>query len=755
MTRERVSTAERDARIDAMLRRGREAAARSYDPVRHLLGGPAGWAAGKTVYRPPMSLWYAHALLREGGSENERTATAIVGVALDSQERSPGHPHRGNFLWLADDEEVVDLNAVQFMLRALLPLLAEHGSRLPASLLERCRDAVRLALDEQERMDVAPTYTNIHLMALFSLVVGGEWLTARGDEAGDRYLALGRRRWAEWVRFTTGSGAPHEFNSPGYGAIDLSALAALHRYARDPLVSLQADLLYERLWLHLALHLHPPTGQQAGPHCRCYWRMMTGEPPAVLDLLWREAGRTFVAGDGDGGDAAARIPESLELALTDHRLPEAVRTWLEHHAGALPCEVRETADREEGQTLTTYLTPSYALGTAAHTYSIGQDDYYIEHQANYLALHYRRPPSSADSGAWGLVYSRYVVNDRHLGTLSAAPDRPKTMNFYDQGNFAGAQRHNKAIALYALQPQPEEVFSLKTVVVFPRAETLEEVWLGDRRVSVADLPVPVPDGEWVVVADGELYAGVRPLAPSRLGRLDVGAPVLLERGPAGELWLTAYNYRGPAKRFWDYASLRGAFWRGNLRAGYVLEAAGRHEYASAAAFLAYLRAADVRDETAPAAESPLVRTVAYASGGDEIELRYDLWRTRTLGRRINGVADAAPALDSPLAVQDDSGTLRAGSAVLHTDPGDMVWLIAQEHDPARRVWTVVNPQDRPTGLRLETGAGVVATARMGAGRVQLRALAGAAPELVLETPGGAPAFDLPPGTRLRTGPATA
>ena len=114
-------------------------------------------------------------------------------------------------------------------------------------------------------MAVAPTYTNIHLMSLFSLLVGGEWL---GDA---HFLALGRARWDAWVAFTAGSGAPHEYNSPGYGAIDLSALAALHQYVRDPRVKLQARLFYERVWLHLALHFHRPTGLHAGPHCRCYW----------------------------------------------------------------------------------------------------------------------------------------------------------------------------------------------------------------------------------------------------------------------------------------------------------------------------------------------------------------------------------------------------------------------------------------------------------------------------------------------------
>ena len=464
----------------------------------------------------------------------------------------------------------MDLNAVQFVLRALLPLLVEHGDRLPDDLVARCREALRLALEEQERMAVAPTYTNIHVMSLFSLLVGGEWL----EDA--HFLALGRARWDAWVAFTAGSGAPHEYNSPGYGAVDLGALAALHQYVRDPRVKLQARLFYERVWLHLALRLHRPTGLHAGPHCRCYWPVMTGGRASLHDLLWRETGRTFLLEDepaGASGTASegARVPASLDLALTDHWLPETARAWIEGQALALPAEVRETANREEGADLTTYLTPAYALGTASRTYSIGQDDFYIEHQANHLLLHYARPGESAP---WGMLYSRYVVNDRHYGTISAAPDRPPNA-FYDQGNFGAVQLRNKAIALYALQAQHEEVSSLKTVVAFRQARPaagLDEVWLGGRRVGAGDLPLDVAPGEWLVVADGAVYAGVRPLQPGCLGR---EAPIVLEQGPEGELWLTIYNYRGPAKRFWDYASLRGAFWRGNLRAGYVIEVAER------------------------------------------------------------------------------------------------------------------------------------------------------------------------------------
>jgi hypothetical protein len=668
-----------------------------YDSKRRLIG-QQGAEPGTTAYRPAGSLPFAHSLLREG---DVAEAAAIVAAVIDSQVLDEGDPHRGNFLWLADDPEVADLNAVQFVLRGLLPLLLEQGERLPSGLLERCRVVVRAALEEEERMNVAPTYTNIHLMSLFALVVGGEWL---GDE---RFAALGRERWQRWVDFTAASGAPHEFNSPSYGGINLSALAAIQMYARDALVRLQARLMYERLWLHVALHLHVPTGQVAGPHCRCYWDAMTTGRSSQKAILWLLTGWPWLDEPGPW----------LELALTDHWLPEAARDWLERHPTT--AEVRETANPEVGQHLTTYLTPTYALGTASSTYGIGQDDFYIEHQANYLLLHYVRPDG------FGMVYSRYVVNDRHRGRLGAAPDRPKTMNFYDQGHFGGAQLRNRAIALYALMPQHDEVSSLKTVVAFPGI--VDELWIEGARVEVAELPRTLADGQWLVVVDGSVYVGVRPLEPSRLGR---DAPILLERGPEGELWLTIYNYRGAPKRFWDYASLGGAFWRGNVRVGYLLEVAARDEYLNAAAFLDHLRQAPVSDQM----DGSHVRTVRFG----ELDLRFDLWHTRPIERLIAGAPYPAPMLDSPVAAQGDGGRLELGDAMLETAAGVPTWLIARDD-----TWTAVVPGRRRTRLRLTTPVGEAVAEAFGPGRIEVQP-----DRVLLECLDGPSGLSLPQGARL-------
>ena len=705
---------QRAARLEAMYARGTQAAQSCFDATRNLVYQSA--AADPTIrtYRQSASLPLALALLRQGDEASVNQAIAIVAAVLESQELAPQHPHVGNWLWLTDDEEVADINAVQFVLRGLLPVLVRHGHLLPENLLETCRTRVRLALAEEERIDVAPTYSNIHIMSLFALNVGGQWLQ---DE---HFAALGNARWQRWVRFTLDAGAPHEYNSPNYGAINLMTLALLHELIADPVIRLQARLMYERLWLHVGLHMHTPTHQLAGPHCRCYWGpLQTGRGP-VKDLLWRETGWDWLLTPGPyGGDAEP--PAVLELMETDHWLPPYLATWLQQQAQAMPFEVRETANRSAGFDLTSYFSSSYTLGTASRTYGIGTICFYIEHQANYLMLYYSRPE---EAGGWGMMYSRYIVNDRHWGTLGAAPDRPKDANFYDQGNFAGVQLNNKAIALYALEAQHEAVFSLKTVVALPSGHALEEVWLDDRAVALdGDLPT-LEANDWLIVADGGVYIGVRPLAQSCLGR---EAPIQLAWGPLGELWLVIYNYRGGAIRFWDYASLGGAFWRGNLRAGFVVEVAERSEYASATDFLKHLQAATVEDEV----DEQHVRTVSYDSGGEKLAIRYDLWHTEPVARLLNDQPYTSPNLHSPLAVQGASGRLTVGNATLITNP-QQVWLIAQELDPASRTWIAVNPTDDPTPLRLETPCGLITAAAWGMGRLEWQAPADGEQRLIIE-----------------------
>jgi hypothetical protein len=675
----------------------------------------------------------AHALLRQGGPEGARRAGELIENLLAIQERDPAHPHRGNWPRFEGDEHVEDLNSAPFVLRWLLPLLLEPGDRLPRDLRARCDESIRLALAEIERMDVSSTYTNILLKSVYALIVGGEVI---GDAGFQR---VGKARWRRWLDFTVRSGAPREYNSPKYMGFDFTTLARLVQGTQDETLRLEARLVVERFWLHAAAHLHRPTRQLSGPHARCYWPALTTGRDTLNEVLWRETGWTWPIEPGPFDEGTTVLPTSLDLALTAYELPGFVATWLEHQERAFPYEVRECASVDEGYDLTTYHSRSFALGTASRTYSTGTGVLAIEQMANHLLLHYVRP---GDRGGWGLMYSRFVVNDQHRGTLRTSPLRSDESPFFDQGNFAGVQARGKAIGLYALLPLGDTyVGSLKTVVAFPLGGMLERVWIDDRPVRLADAPVSLRPGEWLVVEDGAVRIGVRPLEPTCLGR---EAPLVLERGPLGELWLCIYNYRGAAKRFWELNALGGAFWRGNLRAGFVVEVAERDAHEDAGQFLAHLREATVLDST----DERRVRTVTYRSGGDEISLDYDLWNTAPGERRIGGEPYAPPSLSSPLGVQGASGEVRVGSAVLTTEP-QPVWLIADEIDPARRGWIAVNPWERPTRLRLETAAGVVEAERWGLGRLEWRAPAGRPQTLLVEAVTAPVGLRAPPGVEVR------
>ncbi len=710
----RSADPERSARINQLLDRGIEVAREAYDAGQYLedFGRKT---MDQVIVGSPLAL--AQALLRQGDPESIEYAAAIIESVLDMQETHPGHPHRGNWPRWVGEEEITDLNSAPFILRWLIPLFLYHDHQLPRDLLTRCRISLRLALEELVRMDVSIIYTNIHLKTLFALIVGGEWLE------DDHFQRIGKDRWARWVRYTVQSGAPREYNSATYMGMNLTMLAKMQMMTRDPAIRLQARLLYERFWLHAALHLHRPTRQLAGPHARCYWTPMLTGRERLTEILWRETGWSWLLEPGPyDGESSSELPSNIELALTQHWLPAFVSSWLENQDLALPCEVLESASVTESYDLTTYHTPTYALGTASCTYSTGTGILAIEQMANHLILHYARP---GQPGGWGMMYSRYVVNDQHWGTLRSFSFRPTT-NFFEQGHFAGAQVRNKAIALCALRPLYDTyVSSLKTVIVFQSGDAIERVWVNDQPVEWAELSESLQVGDWIIVEDGAVYIAIRPLEPTCLSR---NTPILFERGPLGELFLSVYNYRGVEKRFWDYASLGGAYWRGNLRAGFIVEVAERTEYASAAAFLDYLKQVTVEDTV----DDEFVRTVVYRSGGDELALSYDLWNTEPKERCLNGVVYKPPNLDSPLGVQGDSGELRVGKARLVTN-SQQVWLIAQELEPTRRAWIAVNPEDRPTPMRLETPCGVITASDWGMGRLEWRAPAGGQATLIVDT----------------------
>ena len=180
----------------------------NYNPQTHLL---AKVTENGLFHETRAGAAFAHRLVANGAAEDLALAETVLDVVLGCQERRAGDPHHGNFTWMLEDDHVEDLNAVEFNLEHLIPMMLRHADRLPAALQARVLDAIRLGLDEIRRLDVSVAYTNICLLDVLNTSLGGELL---GDSA---IAARGYRKLAVWMAFTDSQGIAFEWNSPTYG----------------------------------------------------------------------------------------------------------------------------------------------------------------------------------------------------------------------------------------------------------------------------------------------------------------------------------------------------------------------------------------------------------------------------------------------------------------------------------------------------------------------------------------------------------
>jgi hypothetical protein len=705
-------------------RRAEELYADGYRDLEKSFDADAGMIridSGFGMYHDPRgSLAYAACLLREGGSENLALAEEVIDRVLSMQESRPGNAHFGNFRWLFEDDGVTDLNAVEFMLEALALIILDSRDRLSSRLQERIREAMRLGLQEIERLDVHLSYTNICLLDIHNSIVCGHIL-------GDRhYEERGRRKLDAWIAFTARSGAPHEYNSPTYLGVDLGALASVAEHAPDEDTALKARLMEERLWLHAASRFHRPTCQLAGPHCRAYRRDTVGAGGFLKVVLYKELGypelrrpTPYYPWEAE----EAHVP----VALGRYHLPDYLRPLFEEKPPQW--QVRETADAASGADLTSYLTPDYALGTASRSYQVG-DPPEPWPQFNAAILYYRKdePPG------YGVLYTRYAVNEYEIGHAAEETGRTKR-ELWDLGAPRCVQHRNLAIVAYGLTPMPitTAVHTLRLDALLIGRGAGTEILVGGQAPS--SLPQSMKPLEPVVLSDGSIYIGLIPLEPTNMGQ---EAPIVLdERG--GELVLSLHNYSGTSKNFWEYRTLSGPFFKGNVRNGLVIEVASRGDYTSAAAFHEHLANARITDSVSGEG----VREIEYESGGHALALRYDLHDLRVLERRINGEVYVPPMLEAPGIVQGRAQPLTTDDAALWA-AGAPAWLLADE---ARQTWVAGITGHEPAPLRLQVPPGALEADAFALGKVVWRQNEGRV-EVEAAPPPASLRLWAPPPTRL-------
>ena len=591
-----------------------------FDPQKHMI---AKITENGVFHESRAGARLAEELVANGTPEDMALAEKVLTATLACQELRPDDPHYGNFYWMAEDDTVGDLNAVEFNLERLIPMMLRYQDRLSSDMQARIRETIRLGLQAITKLDVRVTYSNIAVLDILNSVLGGEYL----DDAVIR--ERGYQKLVDWMAYTNQHGIPREHNSPTYTPVIIRALNRLVDLAQHEPTRIRADTMIARMALSAGLHIHSGTGRWAGPHSRAYHPSVICETPPERTLL-----ESWIA----DGHAPAWIADLL-------REPSA------------PLEVTETADVETGMALTTYHSPSFSLGVSTCEYG---------NQSNVLMAHYVR----AGGERPGILYSRYLLDDKWLGDFYHATDRTKSRNLIEEGRFYGVQHEARAIGLYAPQVMGTSS-SAKAVFILTERALIDEIWVGQNRVE--KLPVDVPEGENVVFGSGSTWIAIRPLQRTELGR---HAPIqLVEK--QGDLVLEIYNYLGSMKPFWNMQP-GGPFFKGFPQCGVFIEMAERSTYPDDQAFEATVAGGILTDEVDASFVYDSVNerlwTVEYERNGQVLGIQIDLmdWK---LKRRWTHNGDLGwPMLDSPIARQTRTGEVTVEGATLTCTPGVAVWL---------------------------------------------------------------------------------
>lgn len=641
-----------------------------YDPAIHLVANSIDNGIFHSAW---MSADYAVALVESGAPQEIARAEAVIDAVLGCQDLDPRSPHYGNFRWEHEDLAVEDLNAVQFVLVRLIPLLLQHSDRLSEGLVSRVREGIRLGLDEIRRIDVSPVYSNIVAQDIANSILGGQLLRL------PEYSQRGTAKLRTWLKVIDQSGIPHEYNSPTYSFVCIEALHKIVALSEGAEAVALAQLIITRIGLSVALRIHPASGRLAPPHCRAYYPALVCQSPAEANALTQ--------------------------AIAQGKLPNWLTTVLNQRPA--PLMVTETSDAGAGTVISSTLDTEFSIGVATGELAT-QSNRFISNQSNVFSIHYRRENEAAP----GVVFSRYLINDKWLGDYRSTPSRTSDHIFRDEGSFRGLLSGARAIGLYT-SPEVDawsRVFSAKAALIWNNAEDVDEIWVNGSRIQ--ELPADVKDDSVIVIGSGSVYTVVRPLERTRLG---AEAPVRIVEH-RGSLVIEIYNYLGPAKTFWELGN-PGAFFQGVVHNGFYAEVAAKSQYASGRAVYDAHVGGALREELDGArtfdGENLRKWSVSYSRDERSLGIEIDLMRWRILSRMANGEALGFPMLSSPIARQDRSGEIELGKARLRCGQSP-AWLLAI---PEAELWVGAYHGPEAAEFALELPDGQVRIEELVAGTV--------------------------------------
>ncbi len=313
-----------------------------------------------TVHPTRTSLQYAAALYDSGVKKYKQRANDILRKVIPLQDTDPESKTYGIWSWYLEEplEEMSppDWNWADFCSAQLLAIWIHHQDELPNDLKAMVKESIIHAAHSIKRRNVGMGYTNIAIM--------GTYVTLAASEHFDipEIKEYAQQRVKRLHRYILDQGSFNEYNSPTYTIVAIKELTRMIMHLRNQEALKLVNEMYDMAWKHAACRYHPPTGQWAGPHSRCYSNLLQ-QRESTLALLEVATGHQNIFMDEDP------LPLGYENYRMDVRCPEKYIHYyeeLEKPRTEIETFIKARGEDSPRVVGTTYLHPKLTLGTANH-----------------------------------------------------------------------------------------------------------------------------------------------------------------------------------------------------------------------------------------------------------------------------------------------------------------------------------------------------------------------------------------------------
>ncbi len=366
---------------------------------------------GGQVHRTRESLTYATALLDTGDEKWLDRACDILMKVISLQDRDPVSRTYGIWSWFYEEPlekmSPPDWNWADFCGVQLLQVARDHRHRFPRELAAKVDGAIYHAVRSIMKRNVGPGYTNIAIMGTYATLLASE-LYGLDDVA-----AYARRRLQRLYDHTMKLGGFNEYNSPTYSIVALHELSRMRQHIFEPRARGKVEALYDLAWKDVAMHFHPPSGQWAGPHSRCYSTLLR-------DSTKYELQRSLGGAVDFGCDRPSITEQRLVMPCPERYVPYFVsldqpRLVVRKYAGGNPPVIG-----------TSWLTKWFTLGSVNYTFTWNQ-------RRGLLA--YWGTPEAPAFMRFRLLRNGYDFSDGYLFTAQEKGRVLAALNFaLDGGN---------------------------------------------------------------------------------------------------------------------------------------------------------------------------------------------------------------------------------------------------------------------------------------------------------------------------------